>query len=128
MPTRTEPGNGVLTEIPWNLLGNLGVGSIVAIAVLGVLRGWLVPGKSLDAMLAVHRERLDSEKARGDEWREVAQTAVARADERDKQTEKLLEVVNTTIALMDTLRRAAEQASAAAARIDAAATRRSGAR
>lgn len=117
----------LLDAIPSSLLANAGAVGILAVAVLGVLRGWLVPGKSLDAMLAVHKERLDGEKARGDEWKGVAQTAIARADERDKQTEKLLEVVNTTIALMEALRRTAEQAStrmdSAAARVEGVANR-----
>lgn len=116
--------------VPATLFTNAGAVGILAIAVLGVLRGWLVPGKSLDAMLGVHRERLEQERARGDEWKVTAQTAIARADERDKQTEKLLEVVNTTIALMETLRRTAEQAETlrrtaerAGARMDDAAAR-----
>lgn len=98
----------MLGDLPIALLTNAGAVGILAVAVLGVLRGWLVPGKSLDAMLSIHKERLTEEKARGDEWRATAQVAIQRADERDKQTEKLLEVVNTTIELMQSLRRAVE--------------------
>jgi hypothetical protein len=123
----------MLEGLPANLLSNLGAVSILGVAVLGVLRGWLVPGKSLDAMLAVHRERLDQERARGDEWKATAHTAIARADERDKQTEKLFEVVNVTLSLMETLRRTAEQAETlrrtaeqAGTRMDNAAARMEG--
>lgn len=108
----------MLDGLPSALLTNAGAVGILAVAVLGVLRGWLVPGKSLDAMLQVHKERLEQERARGDEWKGVAQTAIARADERDKQTEKLLEVVNVTLALMDTLRKSAERLDAVSERVD----------
>lgn len=91
-----------------SVIANLGAVGILAIAVLGILRGWLVPGRSLDAMLAIHEQRLAEATKRGDEWRGIAITNGDRADERDKQTERLLEVVNTTVALMETLRRAAE--------------------
>jgi hypothetical protein len=99
----------VLDGIPATLTANAGAVGILAIAVLGVLRGWLVPGRSLDTMLTLHRERLEQETARGDEWRAAALKERERADARDQQTEKLLEVVSTTIALMETLKRTAQE-------------------
>lgn len=95
----------MLEGLPASLLANAGAVGVLAVAVLGVLRGWLVPGRSLDAMLDLHKERLAEEKARGDEWRDAARVASSRADELQKQAEKLLEVVNTTVALLETLRR-----------------------
>jgi hypothetical protein len=100
--------DGLLNGVTSGLLANLSAVGVLSIAVLGILRGWLVPGRLLDAMLAVHEKRLAELNARGDEWKAVAIRATERADERDKQTERLLEVVNTTITLMETLRRAAE--------------------
>lgn len=100
--------DGLLAGITSSMIANMGAVGILAITVLGILRGWLVPGRSLDAMLALHEKRLAEVNARGDEWKTVAMKASERADERDKQAERLLEVVNTTIALMETLRRAAE--------------------
>jgi hypothetical protein len=98
----------MLTGVPASLLANAGAVGILAIAVLGVLRGWLVPGKSLDKLLTLHAERLAQEKERGDEWKEVARLATQRADERDKQTERLLDVINSTVTVLEALRRAAE--------------------
>jgi hypothetical protein len=98
----------MLEGLPSSLLANAGAVGILAVAVLGILRGWLVPGRSLDQMLALHKERLDQEKARGDEWRAVAETASARADERDRQTEKLLEVIASTSAVLGAVQRALE--------------------
>lgn len=98
----------MLDGLPSSLLANAGAVGILAVAVLGILRGWLVPGRSLDQMLNLHKERLEQEKARGDEWRGVAETATRRADERDKQTERLLEVIASTAAVMTAVQRALE--------------------
>jgi hypothetical protein len=98
----------MLTGIPTTLVANAGAVGILAIAVLGILRGWLVPGRSLDRLLDVHKERLAQEKERGDEWKAAALAATARADERDKQTEQLLKVTNATVATLEALRKSAE--------------------
>lgn len=98
----------MLDGLPSTLLTNAGAVGVLGVAVLGILRGWLVPGRSLDQMLALHKERLEQEKARGDEWRAVAETAGKRADERDKQTEKLLEMLASTSGVLTAVQRALE--------------------
>lgn len=98
----------MLADIPTALLTNAGAVGILAVAVLGILRGWLVPGSSLDKLLQVHEARLVEEKARGDEWRAAYEAATKRADERDSQTEQLLKVTNATVAALEALRRTAE--------------------
>ncbi len=98
----------MLAGIPTTLLTNAGAVGILAIAVLGILRGWLVPGRSLDKLLEQHDLRYQQEKERGDEWKEVALKATERADERDKQTEQLLKVTSATVAALEAMRKAAE--------------------
>lgn len=98
----------MLADIPTALLTNAGAVGILAVAVLGILRGWLVPGRSLDQMLRIHEARLQQEKERGDEWKAAAAAEAARADERDRQTEQLLMVTNATVAALEALRRTAE--------------------
>ena len=95
-------------DIPGDLLTQGGAVGILAVTVLGIVRGWLVPGSSMDKMLAVHELRLAEERARGDEWRAVARAAMARAAERDRQTELLLGVLTTTTTLMESLRQIPE--------------------
>lgn len=84
-----------------------GAVAILAVAVLGILRGWLVPGTSMDKMLTLHGERLAEERARGDEWKEIATTALAAATEKDRQLDQLLEVGRTQVALLEGLRKSA---------------------
>lgn len=98
----------MLEGLPASLLANAGAVGVLAVAVLGILRGWLVPGRSLDQMLDLHQKRLEEEKARGDEWRQVANLAIKRADERDKQTERLLEVIDSTAGVMMAVQKALE--------------------
>jgi hypothetical protein len=74
----------VLDGIPATMIANAGALGILAVAVLGVLRGWLVPGSSLDKMLTLHKERLAQETARGDEWKAAALMERERADARDE--------------------------------------------
>lgn len=84
--------------------------TILGITVLGVLRGWLVPGRSLEQMLTLHAERLAEAHTRGDEWRQIAETAIAAGAEKDRQIEQLLEVGRTTNALLEGLRAASDGA------------------
>lgn len=84
-----------------------GAATILAVTVLGIIRGWLVPGTSMDKMLTLHSERLAEERARGDEWKQIATTALTAAAAKDKQLDQLLEVGRTTNALVEGLRRSA---------------------
>lgn len=97
----------MLEGIAPELLIQGGAATLLAAAVLGVMRGWLVPGSSVDKMLTLHGERLAEERARGDEWKAIATTAIAAAAEKDRQLEQLLEVGRTTNAFLDGLKRSA---------------------
>ena len=94
-----------LPDIAPSALLQGGAVTILAGVFWAVLRGVLVPGRMLNEMLRLHAERLTEEKARGDEWRSVAQAASARADEMGRQLDKLLEVGQTTNALIESLKR-----------------------
>jgi hypothetical protein len=74
-----------------------------------VLRGGLVPGRVLNEMLRLHAERLAEANSRGDEWRQTAEAAAARADELGRQLDSLLEVGRTTTALIESLKRVTPQ-------------------
>lgn len=104
----------LLDQLPAGLLPNLGAGSLLALFVLAVLRGWLVPRKSVDQMLAVKEERIVQAEKRGDEWKAAYEAATARADQLADQNDQLQEVGKTTAAILDSMRSASAAASAAA--------------
>lgn len=69
---------------------SVGVGLLV---VMSVIRGWLVPGSTLDRLIK-------SADQRADEWKAVAQTAQARAEQADAQVSTLLAEMSTQTQLL----------------------------
>jgi small-conductance mechanosensitive channel len=67
-----------------NLAGRLGPSSalvaLVTLAVIAVIRGWLVPRRSVDQLLSVQAERLAETREREIEWREAAKAFEAQGD------------------------------------------------
>jgi hypothetical protein len=102
-----ENAGDIFTAIPADVLANLGSGGIVVLTVISILRGWLVPARSMNQILSVHEERLLQERSRGDEWKSAAQAAAERNDELASQLFALQEVGRTTNALIEGLRSAA---------------------
>lgn len=68
----------------------LGVGVLV---VLSVIRGWLVPGKTVDRLT-------QAADLRAEEWKAVAQTSQTRAEQADAQTATLLSEMSTQTQLL----------------------------
>ncbi|WIM97711.1 hypothetical protein ACTOB_001259 [Actinoplanes oblitus] len=93
-------------QLPAGILPNLGAGSLLALVILGILRGWLVPKKSVDQLLTVQDQRLAEATARGDEWKAAATAAAERNAELVDQLDQLQEVGKTAAAILDSLRSA----------------------
>lgn len=96
----------MLEGIPADLLLQGGAATILAMAVLAIIRGILVPRTLLDKLLTLHAERLAEASERADEWKQIATTAMAAGAEKDRQLETLLEVGRTTNALLEGIKRA----------------------
>lgn len=97
----------MLEGIPSELLVQGGAVAILAVTVLGIIRGWLVPASSLEKMLTLHAERLQEAHERADEWKGVAKVAITAAAEKDHQLSQLLEVGRTQVALLEGMRKSA---------------------
>lgn len=57
--------------------------SVISLVLLSLIRGWLVPGRT------VEREQAQL-VARGDDWRDAYRAEVARAEVRDAQMQEIL--------------------------------------
>lgn len=71
----------LLTGGPW-----AAAVSVISLVLLSLLRGWLVPGRT------VEREQA-ALKARGDDWRDAYLAEVARGEVRDAQMNEILQFV-----------------------------------
>ncbi len=65
--------------------------------VIAIMRGWLVPGKTMDMLIA-------AERTRADEWRAVGQAAEALAQQLAAQNATLLAQGETNTALLRSIR------------------------
>ena len=79
------------------------------LTILGILRGWIVPSRSVEKLQRVQDQRLAEEKARGDEWRAAAQAAGDRNDELTKQIASLQEVGRITLGMIEGMKAAVEK-------------------
>ena len=73
-------------------IGDIGLGGLVVMFVLAILRGWLIPQAMFDRMLADR-----------DQWREAAQTNSATIAEQSKQITELMEAGRTAVHLAESL-------------------------
>jgi hypothetical protein len=85
--------------------------SLVAVAILAVWRGWLVPRVTLDRMEqatarveSVQAQRLADSQEREHEWREAWLKEKARGDLQADQISELLELARTTDAALRALK------------------------
>lgn len=79
-----------LAELPgW--VGDAGAAAFIGMSlVIAVMRGWLVPARTVKAIEAAAERVITTEKARADEWRTVAQSAQAIADQAMAQNAVLI--------------------------------------
>ncbi len=86
-----------LAELPgW--VADAGAAAFIGVSlVIAVMRGWLVPGRTLERIVEV-------ERARADEWRAVAQTAETALDQAMAQNAVLLTQFDTHTQLLRSIK------------------------
>lgn len=77
---------------------------ILTIVILLIIRGYLVPRRTMDAFLRVKDERLSDAIARGDEYKKASETYREALSTRDSQLGELLEYARTMDAFLRSLR------------------------
>lgn len=77
-----------MPELPLILAGGpwAAVVAVVSLVVVSLVRGWLIPGRT------VEREQ-EQMKQRGDDWRDAYLAEVARGEVRDAQMNEILQFV-----------------------------------
>ncbi len=86
----------LISGLPNGVLTNLSAAGILAMTVLGILRGWLVPRKVLEEARADREARLSDMRAQVDDWKAAFQAADARATVLAGQVGELLELARAT--------------------------------
>jgi hypothetical protein len=93
----------VWTELaPW-----LTPGGLIALTVLSLLRGWVVPGRTLDRLDMEHSRQMAAAERRGDEYQAAWQASDKRADILAAQLEELLVIGRSSAAALTALRQVA---------------------
>jgi hypothetical protein len=77
--------------------------TIVATSVLAVVRGWLVPRRSVDQLIQVQAERLAEARLREQEWRAAWDAERQTRRILDQHTSDVLEGLRTVEALLRAL-------------------------
>lgn len=77
-----------MPELPLILAGGpwAAVVAVVSLVVVSLVRGWLIPGRTVER----EQEQL---KQRGDDWRDAYHAEVARGEVRDAQMNEVLQFV-----------------------------------
>lgn len=60
--------------------------SVISLVLLSLIRGWLIPGRTVEREQAALNRR-------GDDWRDAYQAEVARGEVRDAQMNEILQFV-----------------------------------
>lgn len=96
-----------IAELPaW--LADAGAAAFIGLSMaIAIMRGWLVPGRTVDRLIEAERAAAAAERTRADEWRAVAEAAARRAEQADAQTGALVGEFTTQTALLRSLREAA---------------------
>lgn len=102
-------GADLLSAVPAGLLETMGAGGIVIVTILGILRGWLVPARSVEKLLIVQNERLLQAEKRGDEWKAAYEASGERNAELMKQVAALQEVGRSQLGMIEGMKTAVEQ-------------------
>lgn len=95
--------------IPGIVVVQGGAVGVLALVIVAIITGRLVPRRVLEDVRADRDARLAAEKARGDEWRAAALAQDERNDVQASQLNQLLDASRTTNALIDGLRKVSEQ-------------------
>jgi hypothetical protein len=81
-----------------------GATGILALVVLLILRGYLVPRRTMDQFLRIKDERLADSIVRGDEYKKAAEIYREALSTRDSQLGEILEYARTADAFFRSLR------------------------
>jgi len=87
--------------VPWDLLANGGLAGLSVFIGFAVVRGWLVPARSVQQLLDIYRNRIDVEQTRGNEWREAALTAQRANHDLNDQVVELTQTVHNVHDLLE---------------------------
>lgn len=71
---------------------------------MAIMRGWLVPGRTVDRLIEAERAAAAAERARAEEWKAVAQAATAQAEMFGAQAGTLTTEMATQTALLRSIR------------------------
>lgn len=94
----------MIDGIPAEVITQGGAWTIIAIGILAIIRGMLVPRSMVEKLLAVYDELLRVSDQRGDDWRDIANTNTATIKEHGAQLEQLLEGNRTNNAILESIR------------------------
>lgn len=72
--------------------------------VVSVARGWLVPGRTVTALIESERRQVAAQRERADEWRGVAEANRLLAEQATAQTTALAAEIVTQTALLRSIR------------------------
>lgn len=97
-----------ITSLP---LGQLSASAILAVFVLSILRGWLVPRRVMDDRLADARAENANLKEQVQLWQGIARDNGATATSAVRQSDQLLEVARTTDQVLRALPQGREDAA-----------------
>ncbi len=86
----------LIGDIPNTVITNGGAAGILALAVLAVLRGWLVPRKVLEEAREDREARLVDMRQQVDDWKAAFQASEQRATVLAGQVGELLELARAT--------------------------------
>lgn len=77
---------------------------IITFTVFALLRGWVVPGKTVDGRIEDKDKQIESLGKERDDWKEAYQSGDLTRQELLQQNGKLLEAAETTKKLLESMR------------------------
>jgi hypothetical protein len=89
-----------LPNIPWETIGPWG---IVTIAVISILRGWIIPRSTWQDWQRIHNDRLSDARNENSKLHETIKLQNETISANTSQLEELLEYAKLTEALLSTL-------------------------
>jgi hypothetical protein len=92
-----------------DVIDPLSAAALVALAVLFIFRGWLIPQRTYNDVVRVKDEQIRIWKERGDEYRAAWESEVLARGARDSQLAEVLEYARTADQVLRALREVAQK-------------------
>lgn len=86
----------IIGDIPNSLVGQLSAAGLLAVVVLAIVRGWLVPRKVLEEARADRERQIEDAKAQCADWKAAFQAAEQARQVLAGQVDELLELARAT--------------------------------